>query len=108
MTSVRLPDGSFKEFDKVVTVRDVAKSIGSRLAKDALWGEIDMQPVELDFEIPTDETVNLKIVTKKSDDALETLRHSCAHIMARAMSFAISFSIAGKSSSVNGSGDSMS
>ena len=79
MTSVRLPDGSFKEFDKVVTVRDVAKSIGSRLAKDALWGEIDMQPVELDFEIPTDETVNLKIVTKKSDDALETLRHSCAH-----------------------------
>lgn len=85
MTSVRLPDGSFKEFDKVVTVRDVAKSIGSRLAKDALWGEIDMQPVELDFEIPTDETVNLKIVTKKSDDALETLRHSCAHIMARAV-----------------------
>ena len=85
MTSVRLPDGSLKEFDKVVTVKDVAKSIGSRLAKDALWGEIDKQPVELDFEIPTGETVNLKIVTKKSADALETMRHSCAHVMARAV-----------------------
>lgn len=85
MTSVRLPDGSLKEFDKVVTVKDVAKSIGSRLAKDALWGEIDMQPVELDFEIPTGDTVNLKIVTKKSPEALETMRHSCAHVMARAV-----------------------
>ena len=85
MTSVRLPDGSLKEFDSVVTVKDVAKSIGSRLAKDALWGEIDMQPVELDFEIPTGEPVNLKIVTKKSPDALETMRHSCAHVMARAV-----------------------
>ena len=85
MTSVRLPDGSLKEFDSVVTVKDVAKSIGSRLAKDALWGEIDMQPVELDFEIPTGDPVNLKIVTKKDAAALETMRHSCAHVMARAV-----------------------
>ena len=85
MTSVRLPDGSIKEFESVVTVKDVAKSIGSRLAKDALWGEIDMQPVELDFEIPTGDPVNLKIVTKKDAAALETMRHSCAHVMARAV-----------------------
>ena len=48
MTTVILPDGSQKEFDSVVTVHDVAKSIGSRLAKDASWGEIDHQPVELE------------------------------------------------------------
>ena len=51
MTSVILPDGSLKEFEGAVSVKDVAKSIGSRLAKDALWGEIDKQPVELDFAL---------------------------------------------------------
>ena len=53
MTSVKLPDGSVKEFENSVSVKDVAKSIGSRLAKDAMWGEINLQPVKLDFEIPT-------------------------------------------------------
>lgn len=85
MTSVKLPDGSLKEFESAVSVKDVAKSIGSRLAKDALWGEIDKQPVELDYEIPSGNPVNLKIITKKDPDALATMRHSCAHVMARAV-----------------------
>lgn len=85
MTSVKLPDGSLKEFESAVSVKDVAKSIGSRLAKDALWGEIDLQPVELDYEIPSGDPVNLKIITKKGPDALATMRHSCAHVMARAV-----------------------
>ncbi len=85
MTTVKLPDGSLKEFDSKVSVKDVAKSIGSRLAKDALWGEIDLQPVELDYEIPQGEPVNLKIITKKDPNALATMRHSCAHVMARAV-----------------------
>ncbi|MGI9497851.1 MAG: threonine--tRNA ligase [Mariniblastus sp.] len=85
MTTVKLPDGSLKEFDSTVSVKDVAKSIGSRLAKDALWGEIDLQPVELDYEIPQGEPVNLKIITKKDPNALATMRHSCAHVMARAV-----------------------
>lgn len=85
MTTVKLPDGNLKEFDSTVSVKDVAKSIGSRLAKDALWGEIDLQPVELDYEIPQGEPVNLKIITKKDPNALATMRHSCAHVMARAV-----------------------
>ncbi|MDB4399486.1 threonine--tRNA ligase [bacterium] len=85
MTTVKLPDGSLKEFDSAVSVKDVAKSIGSRLAKDALWGEIDLQPVELDYEIPEGAPVNLKIITKKDPNALATMRHSCAHVMARAV-----------------------
>lgn len=85
MTSVKLPDGSLKEFETAVSVKDVAKSIGARLAKDALWGEIDLQPVELDHEIPSGEPVDLKIITKKDPDALATMRHSCAHVMARAV-----------------------
>ena len=85
MTSVRLPDGSVKEFDKQVTVKDVAKSIGSRLAKATLWAEVDDQPVKVDYEIPAGQQVSLKLVTKTSDEALSTLRHSCAHVMARAV-----------------------
>lgn len=85
MTRVKLPDGSLKEFDSAVSVKDVAKSIGSRLAKDALWGEINLQPVELNFEIPSGDPVDLKIITKKDPDALATMRHSCAHVMARAV-----------------------
>jgi threonyl-tRNA synthetase len=85
MTSVKLPDGSVKKFEERVTVKDVAKSIGSGLARAALWGEVNLQPVKLDFEIPTGDEVDLKIVTKKSDEALETMRHSCAHVMARAV-----------------------
>ncbi len=85
MTSVTLPDGSVKKFDKPVSVADVAKSIGSRLAKDALWGEINLQPVKLDYLLPTGQPVNLKIITNKGTDALDTMRHSCAHVMARAV-----------------------
>lgn len=84
MSSVQLPDGSLKEFDGAVSVKEVAKSIGSRLAKDALWGEVDMQPVHLDYEIEG-EKVPLKIITKKDVNALSTMRHSCAHVMARAV-----------------------
>ncbi|MEM7456740.1 MAG: threonine--tRNA ligase [Planctomycetota bacterium] len=84
MSSVLLPDGSVKEFEGSVSVKDVAKSIGSRLAKDALWGEIELQPVKLDHEI-SDSEVPLKIITKKDPLALATMRHSCAHVMARAV-----------------------
>ena len=85
MTSVKLPDGSVKTFDKPMTVKKVAKSIGSGLAKAALWGEIDLQPVPLSYTLPTDTEVNLKIITKTDPVSLETMRHSCAHVMARAV-----------------------
>jgi len=68
-----------------MTVKKVAKSIGSGLAKAALWGEIDLQPVKLSDTLPTDGEVNLKIITKTDPTSLETMRHSCAHVMARAV-----------------------
>ena len=85
MTSVQLPDGSVREFEGTVTIKQVAKSIGSRLAKDALWGEVDSQPKPVDYEIPEGSNVSLKIITKKDPNALSTMRHSCAHVMARAV-----------------------
>lgn len=86
MVSVRLPDGSVRTYDRAVTLLDVAKSIGSRLAKDALWGEVGLQPVELDHPIPEgSQEVPLRIVTRTDPNALATMRHSCAHVMARAV-----------------------
>lgn len=85
MLKVNLPDGSFKEFESSVTAKDVAKSIGSRLAKAALWAEIDGQPIKINEPLPEDGEVNLKIITKTDPAALATMRHSAAHIMARAV-----------------------
>lgn len=84
MVSIKLPDGSIREFDGPLTVHAVAKSIGSRLAKDALWGEVAGQPVSLDHLIEG-EQVELKIITRQDPAALATMRHSCAHVMARAV-----------------------
>lgn len=81
--SVTLPDGSVKEFDGPLSAHDVAKSIGSRLAKDSLWAEINQQPVPMNHQISGD--VEMKIITKKDPTALATMRHSCAHVMARAV-----------------------
>ena len=83
--TVRLPDGNSKQFDHAVSVLDVAKSIGSRLAKAAAWGEINGQPVDLDYVIAAGSDVPLKIITLADPQALATMRHSCAHVMARAV-----------------------
>ena len=83
--SVKLPDGSVKNFDSGATAKDVAKSIGSRLAKAALWAEVNHLPVKIDAPLPEGDPIELKIITKKDPEALATMRHSCAHVMARAV-----------------------
>lgn len=85
MLKVTLPDGSEKQFPTPVTSRDVAASIGPGLAKAALAGEIDGQIVSLDQQLPADGTVRMRLLTRKDPESLGVLRHSCAHIMARAI-----------------------
>ncbi|MBA4157792.1 MAG: threonine--tRNA ligase [Gemmatimonadetes bacterium] len=80
---ITLPDGSAREFPAGTTVREVAESIGSRLARAALAGKIDGRVVDLDRSI--DEDARLEIVTEKSPEALEVLRHSTAHVLATAV-----------------------
>ncbi|MDA7950176.1 MAG: threonine--tRNA ligase, partial [Pirellulaceae bacterium] len=84
MLKVTLPDGSVKEFDSSVTAREVASGIGSRLAKETIAAEVDNTVLSADVPLGTGE-VSLKLITKKSPEALNILRHSCAHIMARAV-----------------------
>jgi threonyl-tRNA synthetase len=82
MVSITLPDGSQKQFENAPTVQDVAASIGAGLAKAALAGKVDGKLVDTSFKI--DHDAKLEIVTEKSADALDIIRHSTAHLLAQA------------------------
>jgi threonyl-tRNA synthetase len=83
MPVITLPDGSQKNFDRPVTVDEVAASIGAGLRKAALAGRVDGRLVDTSFVINGD--VRLAIVTDKDPDALEIIRHSTAHLLGNAV-----------------------
>ena len=83
MVSIRLPDGSQRQFEQAVTVAQVAASIGAGLAKAALAGKVDGRVVDTSYLI--DHDVDLSIVTDKDADGLDVIRHSTAHLLAYAV-----------------------
>jgi threonyl-tRNA synthetase len=83
MVNVKLPDGSVRQFDKPVSVAEVAAAIGPGLAKAALAGRINGKLVDTSFVIDTDSDV--AIVTDKDPAGLELIRHSTAHLLAYAV-----------------------
>ncbi|MGB5774747.1 MAG: threonine--tRNA ligase, partial [Sedimenticolaceae bacterium] len=83
MPVVTLPDGSNRSYDHPVTVADIAADIGPGLAKAALAGKVNGAMVDTSFTI--DEDAELAIITGKSDEALELIRHDAAHVMAQAV-----------------------
>jgi threonyl-tRNA synthetase len=85
MLNVHLPDGSIKTFEDSVSPAQVAASIGAGLAKAAVAAAVDGTIVGLDYNLPQSGDVKLRILTKKDAEALGVMRHSCAHIMARAV-----------------------
>lgn len=85
MLQVTLPDQSVKEFNDSITPRDVAAQIGAGLAKAAVAAAVDGKIVGLDYRLPPSGSVALRILTKKDAEALGVMRHSCAHVMARAV-----------------------
>lgn len=86
MLTLRLPDGSTKEVPSGARPRDVAESIGKRLAQAAIAAKFDGAIVDLDREMPAGNgSHSFQILTEKDREALDVLRHSCAHVMARAV-----------------------
>jgi len=83
MPTITLPDGSQRQFDKPVTVHEVAADIGPGLAKAALAGKIGERLVDSSHCIEQD--VELAIITDKSEEGLEIIRHSTAHLLAQAV-----------------------
>jgi len=81
--NVQLPDGSLREVPENATVADVAAAIGRRLAKDALAGKVNGKVVDVYAKVP--DGAKVEIITPKSDEGLNTIRHSTAHLMAMAV-----------------------
>lgn len=80
---ITLPDGSVRTTTRGSTGADIAASIGAGLAKAALAVKIDGELKDLDWPIPSD--ARIEIVTRKSADALDLIRHDTAHLLAQAV-----------------------
>lgn len=83
MVAITLPDGSIKQFDGATTVMQVAESIGAGLAKATIAGRVNGTLQDACDPIATDAT--LEIITAKTEEGLEIIRHSCAHLLGHAV-----------------------
>ena len=83
MPQILLPDGSVRSYSNNITVADVALDIGEGLARAALAGKVGDQLVDLTYEISSD--INLSIITARSQDGIDIIRHSTAHLLAYAV-----------------------
>ena len=83
MPIITLPDGSKREFDRPVSVLEVAQDIGSGLAKATIAGRVNGE--RRDASDIINEDANLEIITAKDEDGLEIIRHSCAHLLGHAI-----------------------
>ena len=95
MLQIQLPDGSVKEYPETFSAIDVAKTIGERLANATLAAEVNgtvvdaMRPIAETVvqasSLPLNTPIALKLITNKDPKALAVMRHSAAHLMARAV-----------------------
>jgi threonyl-tRNA synthetase len=87
MLRVRLPDESLLEFESSRAVRpiDVAGRLGPRLAKATIAAVVDGTVAGADSCLPAEGEVRVRLLTAKDPEALDIVRHSCAHVMARAV-----------------------
>lgn len=77
--ALTLPDGSKKEFDVAVSVADLASSISTSLAKNAVAGKVDGEIKPLDFQLDADHEV--AILTNKDAEGLSVLRATVAFVL---------------------------
>jgi threonyl-tRNA synthetase len=85
MLEVNLPDGSVLQYCRRVRPIDVAADIGPGLAGATLAAIVDGRLVGADSTLPEDGPISLRLITREDAEALDIMRHSCAHVMARAV-----------------------
>jgi threonyl-tRNA synthetase len=83
MPLITLPDGSTRTYDQPLTIAQVAKDIGSSLAKVTLAGEVDGQLHDSSYLLQQD--VKLRLIRTTDPEGLEVIRHSAAHLLAQAV-----------------------
>lgn len=82
---ITLPDNSVKTFDHEPTALEVAQSIGPRLAKETLGVKVEGTPDIQDLRFHLKDGSKISLITTKSPEAVEVIRHSAAHVMAQAV-----------------------
>ncbi|MCL2623171.1 MAG: TGS domain-containing protein, partial [Planctomycetaceae bacterium] len=85
MLKITLPDGSVREYNRSVCPMDVAAEIGAGLAKATLGAVVNGEITGVDTPLPESGEVSLRLLTKKDPESLDIMRHSAAHLMARAV-----------------------
>ncbi|MDD5134280.1 MAG: threonine--tRNA ligase, partial [Phycisphaerae bacterium] len=83
MAKVTLPDGKVLDVEDGLAAGQIVEKIGKRLAQDAVAVKINGQLADL--STPVTGQITFQVITNTSKEALEILRHSCAHVMAEAI-----------------------
>ena len=83
--SLTFPDGNARDYDAGVTPADVAASISTSLAKKAISATVDGAHWDMQWPIEADAQIAINTLKDNDAEALELIRHDCAHIMARAV-----------------------
>ena len=83
MPQITLPDGSQRAYDRPISIAEIAADIGPGLAKAALAGRVNDQLVDTSYRIDGD--ADVAIITDRSPEGLEVIRHSTAHLLAQAV-----------------------
>ncbi|MBG9768994.1 threonine--tRNA ligase [Bacillus vallismortis] len=83
MVKITFPDGAVKEFAKGTTTEDIAASISPGLKKKSLAGKLNGK--EIDLKMPINEDGKVEIITEGSEEGLQIMRHSTAHLLAQAI-----------------------
>lgn len=83
MVKITFPDGAVKEFAKGTTTEDIAASISPGLKKKSLAGKLNGK--EIDLRTPINEDGTVEIITEGSEEGLQIMRHSTAHLLAQAI-----------------------
>jgi threonyl-tRNA synthetase len=81
--NIQLPDGSTRTLNDGATAFDLAKAIGEGLARAVIAAKVNDKVVDLSHVLSDGDSVAL--ITEKSDEALDIIRHSTAHLLAMAV-----------------------
>jgi len=81
--NIQLPDGSSRTLDEGATAYDLAADIGPGLARATIAAIVNGKQVDVSYQLHDGDTVSL--ITEKSDEGLEIIRHSASHLMAMAV-----------------------
>jgi len=83
MINITFPDSSVKQFDKGITIEEIASSISPGLRKQSVAGYVNSELYDLNRPIVKD--AEIRIVTKKDQESFSVLNHSAAHLLAQAV-----------------------